>query len=328
MIRVKKSRPCPICQKTDWCLLSPDGQQAFCMRIYAGAVEILTFADGSEVAKHLLSNPRPPRPSPPPPPLPATTPLASIQVRNIVYQALLYLSNATSYAVLYENLRDRGFSHEKCQEYGALPQSNADRRYLVKYLLKYLAGHNIYSLAGVPGFWTKDGETRLCPNYPTPNPYLLIPYRDPAGLIQGLQYRTEGTHKYRWLSSSRHTSGATPGKLLHYCQPFRPIESIVVTEGALKGEVYKKHFPAAAVICLDGVNTGHYQVAEWSKNRTLYIAFDMDWQTNPQVKHHLDHLMACHSGPTSQMQWENHKGIDDALEHGEEIISLPITPAK
>src|SRR5262249_59337763 len=33
LVRVKRGRPCPICDKTDWCSVSEDGTKAICMRV-------------------------------------------------------------------------------------------------------------------------------------------------------------------------------------------------------------------------------------------------------------------------------------------------------
>jgi hypothetical protein len=37
--RVSRDRPCPVCGKADWCLVSPDGRAAICPRIEAGSTK-------------------------------------------------------------------------------------------------------------------------------------------------------------------------------------------------------------------------------------------------------------------------------------------------
>ena len=37
LVRVKRGRPCPICEKTDWCSVSEDGALAICMRVQSEA---------------------------------------------------------------------------------------------------------------------------------------------------------------------------------------------------------------------------------------------------------------------------------------------------
>ena len=36
MIRTSKSKPCPVCKKTDWCLIAPDGSACICKRTESG----------------------------------------------------------------------------------------------------------------------------------------------------------------------------------------------------------------------------------------------------------------------------------------------------
>ena len=37
MDRVSKKRPCPVCGRTDWCLVAPDGSAAICQRVQEGS---------------------------------------------------------------------------------------------------------------------------------------------------------------------------------------------------------------------------------------------------------------------------------------------------
>ena len=37
MLRVNKSRPCPVCEKTDWCLVAADNSAAICARVSEGS---------------------------------------------------------------------------------------------------------------------------------------------------------------------------------------------------------------------------------------------------------------------------------------------------
>ncbi len=39
MTRVSKEKLCPVCQKSDWCLVAPDGSAAICPRIEQGSVK-------------------------------------------------------------------------------------------------------------------------------------------------------------------------------------------------------------------------------------------------------------------------------------------------
>ena len=50
--RVTKSNPCPICAKTDWCLVAPDGSAAICQRVEEGSKKRC----GEAGWLHILSN--------------------------------------------------------------------------------------------------------------------------------------------------------------------------------------------------------------------------------------------------------------------------------
>ncbi|MBS1807497.1 MAG: DUF3854 domain-containing protein [Acidobacteria bacterium] len=331
MRRVKKSHPCPICGKPDWCLFSVDGKVALCTRIFEGAITIKTARDGTEMGMHLLEpgSPIPKFALEPPPP-----PLAPLSLRHEVYQALIEISPARLYPNLVTELLSRGFSRSDCTRFGALPASVADRSEVVKWLLAYLAKKNIiHSKTGldyVPGFWRDKDQITLWHKYHLKSDWLLIPYYSPDGFIQALQYRRETTvDRYGWINSKKHPFGSSAGKLVHYCQPFGQKAKVAVVEGALKGEIYAKHFPQHDVICIDGVNTGHEQVLAAASQKPLYIAFDQDYKTNPQVFLHLKRLIEKRqsdaSGPTFFFTWpdattEAGKGIDDAL-----LSQLPLT---
>jgi hypothetical protein len=59
MIRVTKNRPCPVCGKPDWCLVSSDNSAAICARIQEGSVKhcgdagwLHILSDGDKQRKH------------------------------------------------------------------------------------------------------------------------------------------------------------------------------------------------------------------------------------------------------------------------------------
>ena len=72
MIRVSRERPCPVCGKPDWCLVSPDGRAAICPRTSKGSLRDLGEAgflhrlDGSSsIERDTWSLPRPYQPKQP-----------------------------------------------------------------------------------------------------------------------------------------------------------------------------------------------------------------------------------------------------------------------
>lgn len=71
---VTRHDPCPICQKPDWCTVSPDGAVACCMRVTDNAFKIGRLKSGEPYGLHRLRDDRPrddaaprPRPQPTPP---------------------------------------------------------------------------------------------------------------------------------------------------------------------------------------------------------------------------------------------------------------------
>jgi len=57
--RVSKKRPCPICGKADWCLVSSDGAVAVCQRIEAGAIKRCGDAGWLHRLNELSNSPNP-----------------------------------------------------------------------------------------------------------------------------------------------------------------------------------------------------------------------------------------------------------------------------
>ncbi len=55
-VRVSTARPCPVCEKPDWCLVSPDGDAAICQRVEPGSAK--TCGDAGWL--HRLRGPAPP----------------------------------------------------------------------------------------------------------------------------------------------------------------------------------------------------------------------------------------------------------------------------
>lgn len=311
MKRVKSNHPCSICGKPDWCLYSEDGKVALCARVKDGSEKTIVASDQSELYKHILDPTAPvsyPQKQVPPPPT-----IAQLSLRNKIYSAICKLSNVTDYPEIRDHLLNRGFSLTECLRFGVLPKQPKQRDQLIAWVKEYTS---VESFDGVPGFWlSKNQNAHLWHNYELPHDWLLLPYQTKDGLIAGLQYRKmdKSKNRYGWLNSKRYTTGATTGKLIHYCQPFLDSPKIAVTEGYLKGEIYRKYFPSHDVICIDGVNTGHSTVIETAKGKTLFIAFDQDWKTNKDVKHQLFRLLERSQSPTFIYEWDGVKGIDDAL---------------
>ncbi len=63
--RVTRHEPCPICEKGDWCKVSPDGAVACCMRITDGAFKLGQLKTGEPYGLHRLRDDRPYEGQPP-----------------------------------------------------------------------------------------------------------------------------------------------------------------------------------------------------------------------------------------------------------------------
>ena len=85
--RVTRRHPCPICEHGDWCLVSPDGTVACCMRVDYGAFKADTLSTGEHFYLHrLVESPVPlrPQPRPTPPPAPAFDTITARSVYGLV----------------------------------------------------------------------------------------------------------------------------------------------------------------------------------------------------------------------------------------------------
>ncbi|MFN0138924.1 MAG: hypothetical protein ACKVQW_02405 [Pyrinomonadaceae bacterium] len=144
--------------------------------------------------------------------------------------------------------------------------------------------------------------------------------------------------KYLWLSSVRKRDGCGPGTPLHYegAAGFKgkTIETVLVTEGALKAATAQKVLPDRYVVGNCGVATSHQEIVT-ARERLLEIAFDTDSFTNPHVARALASLIALrireqrflsYDYPTKILTWDKRfKGIDDALIAGATIKNLRVS---
>ncbi len=182
------------------------------------------------------------------------------------------------------------------------------------------------SVAGVPGFYQKDGQWTA--NFSTITSGILIPIRGIDGLIRGCQIRLDtpfknGTEdksgaKYIWWSSGSKEMGTSPGTPIHFVgDPFA--RTVYITEGALKADVahllMNRTFAAIAGIN----NTAQLDMlfALLAENGTQMIveAADMDKFRNEQVNKGASkiYLLAKKQGLAfRRLTWNpNYKGIDD-----------------
>lgn len=269
--------------------------------------------------------------------------LAPLEVRHAVYSELIRLSPASNYDHELvsgpRGLLSRGFLRKEVIKFGALPPEMSERdrlsyklsRCVRKHFPSFAESHRDVPLIGVPGFWQEPaGRVRLWKKVNYDHPFLIIPYRDGEGRIQGCQLRAAGEDldkkRYCWLSSAGEPQGVGKGDPLHFtfvernCPAGSPR---LITEGALKGEAFVSLRPRNLVIATSGVGNSRAQLIAATRGHDILIGFDIDHRLNPSVCGQLAALIAERASDwkkhrtvirgTKIIIWEGHsKGIDDA----------------
>lgn len=356
--RVSRKHPCVICGKPDWCSRTWDESVSFCARITDGADRLsrkehwgVFYHDREFLRQSVWKSSDEPRnfykqPSEEIRPAP-------LEIRDFIYNSMLRLSPAGDYQCLKagtDGLIARGL--ENFEDYGALPCTTSDRKDLAARLRLLLnrnfpafVRENSGGIVHIPGFWINESnEACLWLEKDYKKPMLIVPFRNPWGKIQACQIRclgslNSGKKRYFWLSLPAMKSAGS-GTPLHYAnwKNFgadclnRPV---LLTEGALKGDVTAKYRPQFLTVANSGVGCAHDIIAKITRDKKVYLAFDSDYHDNPAVLCQLAKLISLriYSNDlqsafenTKILFWEKRfKGIDDALLNETEIIefSLP-----
>lgn len=289
----------------------------------------------------ILNTNEPRRPAPFEP-----TPLAPLEIRHAAYSRLVALSPASRYmrelvTAEPDGLLARGLSPQDASRFGALPPRVAERDQLAREVGRFVeerfASHansrECSGVVGVPGFWLKNLEqVKLGRDYNYKRPAFIIPYRDEQGLIQACQLRFAGARGgYHWLSTAeesldREPYGTSSGSPIHWTAT--PVETvsckdlpILVTEGALKAEVFVSLRPPMRAVATAGVGVAHAEIVHALRGCDAIIGFDSDHRDNAQVCRQLgkliaereqDALQSGQKNSTSIVVWDGAKGIDDA----------------
>ncbi|HEX6625591.1 MAG TPA: hypothetical protein VF064_17885 [Pyrinomonadaceae bacterium] len=334
--------------------MTRDGRLAHCMKESAGTVK--RAKDGGYV--HVLVEDRIPfgatRPDTisttnglPRRPAPGPTAVVPLEVRYAAYQKLIALSPASLYPrelvnATPDGLLARGLTPQDVHRFGALPPRVRERdelarvidRFIEEQFPAYVEAHRMRGIIGIPGFWLK-GHTlvKLGKDYDYERPALVIPYHDEQGSMQACQLRFPGRRGgYHWLSTAedcldREAHGTSSGCPIHWTAP--PGETlgckglpILVTEGALKAEVFVSLRPPMRAVATAGVGVAHAEIVRALRGRDAIIGFDGDHRENAQVCRQLGKLIAereqdalriGQKNSTSVVIWEGAKGIDDAV---------------
>ncbi len=337
--RVSKRRPCRVCGSETWCSFTLDEQVSICMWESKGSTRPTSHGGFVHIHRDVDSTApvRSPKPAPP------TIATAPIEIRDAVYRELIRISPAsTFYPSLVsgpDGLLARGLAKSEIDRYGALPPLPQQRARLARQLCAFVAKefpnysrqHSGNGIIGVPGFWLdSDSQPQIWKERNYQMPLLVIPYKNAQGRIQACQMRLhkadipEGQRRYRWLSSPFEPKGCSSGTPIHFTFDPKSLpagSTVVITEGALKADVFAYLRPAARMIATSGVACSHEQLIEASAPYHAFIAFDADHRTNPHVCRQLARLIAARelynrkhnpSLTTRIVDWQGYKGIDDA----------------
>lgn len=257
-----------------------------------------------DVRGEIVSN----RPSRDKEPVTEECPLTDIDLRNATYQALLsHLTLASDHRA---NLLSRGLSTEEIERLNYKTTPVVGMSMIAKKLLA--DGHY---LAGVPGFYRKDGEWTFI--YERRG--ILIPVRDVQGRIQGLQIRRDNAsrRKFRWVSSVEQPDGCKAESWAHLAG--MPKEMVILTEGPMKADIIHA-LTGKTVVAVAGVNALSQlekMLTELRQNGTQKImtAFDMDFLSNRHVERGYQNLtqMLVNMGfRYGTYLWDpTYKGLDD-----------------
>lgn len=290
-------------------------------------------------------------------------PLAPLEIRDAVFRELIRISPASHYYTQLVSgpagLLSRGLLARQIANYGALPPTQKERADLAAALRSFVLTnftayarlHSRAGVVGIPGFWQeRSGMVQIWKPRSYHMPILVIPYHDAEGFIQACQIRLhsedipEDGKRYRWLASSQDRYGTSSGTPIHFT--FRPKYfpaggTVLLTEGALKAEVFVRFKPKAHVIATTGVSCSHSEMVIAGRPYNALIGFDSDHRTNPAVCRQLARLIAHRCRDSLQHQlttttriviWEGPrgpadapKGIDEAVQNNLRLTAISIS---
>lgn len=240
--------------------------------------------------------------------------LAPLSIRHDVYYDMLSMMKLSEEH--QQNLLGRGLSMERIREnmYRSVPADWRQRRKIARTLAEH------YPLAGVPGFFTRDGGWSLWGK-----PGFLIPCLSPEGYIQGLQIRLDDTSrgKYRWLSSNPeygYENGTAACSWVHITGDLSK-DTACITEGSLKGDIASFLRNDAIFVCVPGAGNIEFLVdalAALPNLKRLVGCYDRDQMKNPHITQAVDKMEAeikTRLGiPYKPFAWDDrYNGIDDYL---------------
>lgn len=213
------------------------------------------------------------------------SPRVGIEERNKTYSELLSLLSLSKDH--RKNLVERGFTDQEIDKLGYKTAPVVGLAAITNKLQEKGC-----TVEGVPGFYrTKEGKWTFVHEWRG----ILVPMKNPQGLIQGLQIRRDkvSRRKFRWISSAGRLDGCSAEGWTHVAG--KVARTVILTEGAMKADLINA-LAGHTVIAVPGVNalTHLENTLSLLRSRGVYeikIAFDMDFLINPHVQNGLWNLM-------------------------------------
>ena len=238
-------------------------------------------------------------------------PITDVETRHATYNALLSrLSLAKDHR---ENLLNRGLTDEEIARLGYKTTPIIGMASLAKQLQS-----EGYYLSGVPGFYRTETNSW---SFIHEKRGILVPVRDVAGRIQGLQIRRDNVdkRKFRWVSSADMKDGCKAEGWTHLAGPVS--HSIILTEGPMKSDIIFT-LSGHTTLAVPGVNSLTQLKKTLDELRKqgleeIKVSFDMDYVTNPHVQNGYNNLLILldQSGLRfGTYVWDpRYKGLDDYI---------------
>ncbi len=320
-IEANRSAPCPKCEATKQCKVSPDGSRVACFNVEEGSVKSGEQSDGRIWYLHVLLEDGMidgPRLGPGKATEGPSWPKADAETIDRVYNTLLdrlALSAAHRRALLERGLSDEWIDRARYRSSSSDPGRVAGE-------LAEEFGKDV--LLGVPGFYARDG---VAPWIAGSGPCLLVPCRNIGGRIAAIKLRPDrpiGDAKYIYLSSAAPSKGGYgPGSPIHVPLGLsHPLEMVRLTEGELKADSASL-LSLKPTIATPGVGSWRRSIpiAKALGASVVLLAFDSDSATKPPVARALADCAAGLADKGFDVHLElwaaaDGKGIDDLLKAG------------